>query len=182
MVAPIQPMQIRAGPNLLLRPPVAADLDAMVEHCRDPEMIRWTTVPVPYERAHAEEFLAAARRGWADGSAARLVIDYRGRYAGGLDVRMQEASWAEVGYSLASWARGQGVMRRSLTAALDWAFAERSLSGLQWQAHVGNEASRRVALACGFRIEGTVRGLLVQRGRRVDAWIGTLLTGDRRNP
>lgn len=174
--------QIRVGPDLLLRGPREADLEAMVEHCRDPEMIRWTTVPTPYERAHAEEFLAAAGSGWADGSAATFTIEYRGRYAGGLDVRMQEASWADVGYSVASWARGQGVMRRSLDAVLDWGFAERSLSGVQWKAHVGNEASRRVALACGFRLEGTVRGLLVQRGRRVDAWIGTLLPGDRRNP
>lgn len=69
-------------------------------------------------------------------------------------------------------------MRRSLEAALAWSFADRGLDGVQWQAHVGNDASRSVALACGFRLEGTVRGLLVQRGRRVDAWIGTLLASD----
>jgi RimJ/RimL family protein N-acetyltransferase len=37
-----------------------------------------------------------------------------------------------------------------------------------WRAQVGNWASRRVAGRCGFRMEGTVRGLLEQRGERRD--------------
>ncbi len=44
---------------------------------------------------------------------------------------------------------------------------------------MGNEGSRRVALKCGFVIEGSVRGLLVHRGQRLDGWIGTLLATDR---
>jgi len=47
-----------------------------------------------------------------------------------------------------------------------------------WRAQVGNWASRRVAGRCGFRMEGTVRGLLEQRGERRDAWIGSLRRGE----
>ena len=35
-----------------------------------------------------------------------------------------------------------------------------------------------MAERCGFRVEGTVRGLLVLRGERVDGWIGSLLADD----
>src|SRR4051794_41886411 len=34
------------------------DADRVVAQCRDPLMQRWTSVPVPYERRHAEEWLA----------------------------------------------------------------------------------------------------------------------------
>jgi RimJ/RimL family protein N-acetyltransferase len=47
---------------------------------------------------------------------------------------------------------------------------------------VGNWASRRVAWSAGFRVEGTVRGLLPHRDQRVDAWIGSLRREDEQAP
>lgn len=91
------PTPIVVGPELVLRVPTDADLDGMIELCRDPEMVRWTTVPVPYERVHAEEFLHRVGAGWADGTMATFAIELRGRYAGNLDLRMEEANWASVG-------------------------------------------------------------------------------------
>ena len=51
-----------------------------------------------------------------------------------------------------------------------------------WQANVGNWASRRVAWACGFRVEGAVRAALEARGQRHDGWIGSLLRADPMAP
>jgi len=62
---------------------------------------------------------------------------------------------------------------------LDWGFTELALAGVHWRAVVGNHSSRRAAEKCGFVLEGTVRGLLVHRGQRLDGWIGTLLAADR---
>ncbi len=53
---------------------------------------------------------------------------------------------------------------------------------LLWEAQVGNWASRRVAWACGVRVEGRVRGLLPHRGRPVDGWTGSLRRGDPLRP
>ena len=54
---------------------------------------------------------------------------------------------------------------------------------VSWAAFVGNWPSRRVAWRAGFRVEGTIRLHLVQReGIRRDAWVGTLLRGDPREP
>jgi RimJ/RimL family protein N-acetyltransferase len=71
-------------------------------------------------------------------------------------------------------------MTRALRLLLEWGFTELALDGVQWRAVVGNETSRRVAQKCGFAMEGSVRGLLVHRGHRLDGWIGTLLASDRR--
>lgn len=160
---------------MFLRRHRAGDVPSMLEMCRDPEMQRWTTVPVPYRLEDAEGFLAHTDQSWEQEAIAALAIELDGRFAGNIDLRLEGGSWAEVGYAVAPWARGRGVMTRSLWAALDWGFATLQLEGVHWQAHVGNDASRRVAEKCGFRVEGTVRGLLLQRGRRVDGWIGSVL-------
>lgn len=141
-------------------------------------MARFTTIPVPYTRADADWFLDHVAAGWADGTLAAFAIETDGRFAGTVDLRLQEGAWAEVGYGLASWARGRGVMTRSLQRVLRWGFEELGLAGVHWRAVVGNHASRRVAEKCGFTIEGHDRGLLVHRGERLDGWIGTRRAGD----
>lgn len=169
---------LRDGADLLLRRHRPEDADGIHEQCLDPDMIRFTTVPVPYTRSDADGFLDHMAAGWADGSVAAFAIEVDGRFAGTLDLRLQEGAWAEVGFGLAPWARGRGVMTRALRLAVDWAFTELGLVGVQWRAVVGNEASLGVARGCGFALEGTVRGLLVHRGQRLDGWIGTLLATD----
>jgi hypothetical protein len=55
------PILIDAEAGVTLRAAARRDLPAMVEQCRDPAMIRWTTVPNPsdgYQLRDAEEFLA----------------------------------------------------------------------------------------------------------------------------
>ena len=82
----------------------------------------------------------------------------------------------------APWARGRGVMSRAVRLALVWAFVTLHVDVAHWRAAVGNWGSRRVAWACGFRVEGTVRGLLEARGRRQDGWVGSLLAGEPMAP
>jgi RimJ/RimL family protein N-acetyltransferase len=69
-------------------------------------------------------------------------------------------------------------MTAAVRLGLEWAFDAMELEAVHWRANVGNWASRRVAWGCGFRVEGTVRELLAQRGERRDGWVGSLLRGD----
>ena len=95
-----------------------------------------------------------------------------------MELRFDGLGGAEVGFGLAPWARGRGLMTRALRLALAWGFEVAGLEVVYWRAQVGNWASRRVAGRCGFRMEGTVRGLLEQRGERRDGWIGSLRRGE----
>jgi len=70
-------------------------------------------------------------------------------------------------------------MSRALRLCLRWGFDVGQFDVVQWKAEVGNWPSRRVAWACGFRVEGTVRGLIDHRGGRSDGWLGTLRGEDR---
>ncbi|MDG4793161.1 GNAT family N-acetyltransferase [Micromonospora sp. WMMD1082] len=167
--------------ELGLRPMEERDLDDIVDTCRDPETLRWTTVPEGYERTDAEDFLSFVRGTWAAGSSACFVItDAADRYAGSIDLRLSATDplVADVGFVTAPSARGRGYQPAALAAVCAWGFTTLGLARIEWQAQVGNVASRRVAEKAGFTLEGTLRQALHHRGVRVDAWIGALLARD----
>lgn len=53
---------------------------------------------------------------------------------------------------------------------------------IMWRARVGDEPSRRVAWACGFTFEGSLRGDWLTGGDQADSWVATLLADDAREP
>lgn len=178
-VGPLRPpLELTDGPDLLLGCARAKDLVDIVRQCQDPETQRWTLVPVPYGEGDALRFVSQVAEGWRNGTRASFAILHEGRYAGSASLTMNGPGGAEVGYGLGPWARGKGVMSRALRLLLAWGFDELELDVVHWKARVGNWPSRRAATRCGFRVEGTVRGLLEQRGERHDGWIGSLLRGD----
>jgi RimJ/RimL family protein N-acetyltransferase len=159
-----------------------ADTDAVVAYAGDAQVQRWTSVPSPYGRRDAQSFLATHADHWRRGGERGFAVETDGRWAGTLDLRPGPARVAEVGFGLAPWARGRGVMARALRLALAWGFEELRLDLVQWQAQVGNWASRRVAWAVGFDVEARLTGGLEHRGRRADSWYGVLRRGDPMRP
>jgi RimJ/RimL family protein N-acetyltransferase len=170
------------GDDVTLRAHRPQDKDDVVAQCRDPLTQRWTTVPVPYEPRDANEWLATRREAWESGREYPFAIEAAGRFAGSLTLRPDGARGLWVGYGLAPWARGQGLTRRALVTALSWAFEIFDLEIALWSAVAGNWASRRVAWSVGFRVEGTVRGMVEQRGIRLDAWVASLRRDDPFSP
>lgn len=145
------------------------DADDMARACDDPQIARWTQVPQPYHLEDAREFIHA--RGGEDHV---WAID-AGGFAGVIGVRATMATMpgpvTEVGYWVASWARGRGVASGALIAVRD-ELARVGYQRIDWEALAGNDASVRVARKAGFTIEGFRRQGLVHRGRLVDSVIG----------
>jgi RimJ/RimL family protein N-acetyltransferase len=168
--------------ELRLRPMEDRDLDAIVATCRDPETIRWTTVPDPYQRDHAEGFKRDfAEAAWARGTGAYFTIgDADDRYLGSVDLRVAAGDplRGDVGFMTAPHARGRGYLPAALVALTTWGFTTLGLARIEWRALVGNTASRRVAEKAGFAFEGTARGALATRDGRGDTWVAALLAED----
>jgi RimJ/RimL family protein N-acetyltransferase len=166
-----------------LRAHRSTDIDTLFGQGSDPEMAAWTTVPAPYARQDAVEFVESViPKGWADGSNLGFAIEHDGRFAGTIDLRPRDRAEAEIGFGLHPGARGKGVMHRAINLLLDWAFVERGHSVVTWRAFVGNWASRRVVWSTGFHFGPTVPGLCEQRGGRRDAWTGWIGADDSRQP
>ncbi|OYO18046.1 GNAT family N-acetyltransferase [Enemella dayhoffiae] len=171
--------------GITLRAHTDADLPGMVEQCRDPESIRWTTVPVPYAEADARWFVDEHLRG--EVAAGRLIawaveaeVDGVRRYCGTIDLRLTGPARAEFG--LAAWpgARGRGIMAAACRMVVDWAFGPGGQRSLVWLAYAGNWPSRWLAESLGFRFAAPLRAYAPQRGELRDCWLATLTTDDPR--
>ena len=159
------------------------DAPGVLEQCQDPVSQQWTTVPVPYTLEDAGRFVAEQMpRGWADGTSWGFAVEVDGRYAGTVELRDEGEGRVEVAYGSHPWVRGTRAMARAVRLLVDWGFAERGARVVVWRANAGNWASRKLAWRLGFTLEGTIRAALPQRGELRDAWVGTLLATDDREP
>lgn len=181
------PAPVLTDGTVTLRAHRRGDVPDLVAMCRDPEMIRWTTVPDPYSVQDAEAYISQTLENRRSGTPLGWAIDASGRFSGNVDLRLDGARGAELGYALAPWARHQRVLSRALRLLLSWAFENLDLDVVRWRAEVGNWPSRRVAWAVGFTVDGRQRGLLPARGAAHgepprDAWVATLRRGDGLHP
>ncbi|MTE19274.1 GNAT family N-acetyltransferase [Streptomyces sp. TRM43335] len=173
--------------RLVLRPFTPEDVPAVHSACQDPDILRWTTLPEPYERRHAQEFvLSLAPSGWREDTAYNFGVFTRdgGELVGSMGlVRITppgpEGRVAELGYWTARERRRHGYTAEAAGAVVDWAFDELGVERLEWVAEVGNTGSRAVAERLGFVVEGTLRARIPFRGTRRDAWLASLLPSDR---
>jgi RimJ/RimL family protein N-acetyltransferase len=164
-----------------LRPLREADLPAVVEACQDPAIPRYTLVPSPYGEAEA--------RAWFEGAAPKaakiVVADATSDAllgATGFRRNFADPALADVGYWLAQWARGRGVMSRAVRLLARWAFESEAVARLQIRTEVENSASQRVAERAGFVREGVLRAHSEIAGARRDMIMWARLATDPEPP
>lgn len=161
------------GEGFYLRPPEPEDVDRIYELCQDPLVGRFTTIPQPYERVHAVEYVENSVVDWRSGKGAAFVIiaaDTACEVIGTIGVfRVPwDTKVAEIGYWVGRDARGKGIASRAVIVLSRWAMAEMSLARLQLGTNRANLASQRVAEKAGFVREGVLRNWREIRGERVD--------------
>lgn len=164
-----------------------SDVDEIVTQCVDPDSIRWTTVPTPYDQAMGESFVASAAEGWRTRTDFTFAVeaahpDGTSRFSGSVSLGSLAQGIAKIAFGLHPAVRGKGVCARAVRLLLDWGFQQPGIDVVAWYAPVGNWRSWRVAWANGFTFHGTIKKLLDQRGERVDCWHGTLRADDTREP
>jgi len=180
----VEPVTLRTA-RLTLSVPTAADVDAIYEACQDAAIQRYTTLPSPYERQHAEGFVPFAHSRWAEGVEATWVLRDGDTLAGMVGLHgITLGGSGEIGYWMAPAARRRGLLTEAARAVIDWGFSTSgaALQRIEWRAVVGNVGSARAARTLGFRYEGVLRGALANSFGREDGWVAGLLTRDDRMP
>jgi RimJ/RimL family protein N-acetyltransferase len=154
-----------------LRPKAERDVDAITAACQDPEIPRWTFVPSPYTRAHAQAHVADTAAAAAAGRALNLlIVDAGDRLLGSAALLELDRApgYAEIGYWVAAPARGRGVASRAVVLLRDWGHATLGLRLIEILAHAANAPSRRVAEKAGFVDTGELRASPRDAEQRTD--------------
>ena len=163
-------------PRLVLRPHRLEDAEAVFAFAADPEWSRFLPIAQPYERRHADEFIAkqilldrAVHPSWA--------IVLAGEVVGGINLRLDPPHRAaEIGYSTARRVWGRGVATEAAGAVLAAAFrCIPELNRVGARADTRNGASQRVMEKVGMKREGVLRQKRVSHGEVVDeVWYAVL--------
>ena len=170
------------GRRVRLRPWRADDAGAVYEACQDPEIQKWTQVPVPYRIQHAEHFVGElAPRTWGEGGGLFAVepVD-GGSLVGSMGLLPPTDGFAQAGYWTAPGHRGRGLTGEALRVLAAWAFHEVRLHRVELLVDPATTGSRRVAESAGFVPEGTIRQRFLFRGRPSDLVLHARLSGDPR--
>jgi RimJ/RimL family protein N-acetyltransferase len=131
------------------------DAEWIYRACQDSEIQRWTTVPRPYTREHAESFV---NNFGGELAAYAIVHSPTGEPVGVTGIHRVCDGTASIGYWVAPWGRGRG-------AATDALQVLQSVISRNTEAHIiraliaeTNSVSRRTAERAGFTIQGTDTG------------------------
>lgn len=148
-------------PRLRLRPLAATDAEALFAHAKDPEVSRYMSWAPHTSLDDTRTWLAQA----ADVLAAGTGIDWAIEHADAIVgcIGLTQITWqlaalrydrAELGYWLATAARGQGLTSEAAIAVMRWGFETFGLHKITVRCFEPNEASRRVIEKAGFRFIG----------------------------
>ena len=176
------PVEGIADDAIRLRLRADSDMGPVIEACQDPEVVRWTRVPDDYDERAAEEWVAESNRQRDRGEGLHLVIaDADGdTFLGSVGIHRIDRieGRCDIGYFLAPWARGRGLMTRAVRLLSAWIFEAFPVDRIEITIEPANGASRAVAERAGYELEGVLRSHTVIKGTRRDMAIYSLLRGD----
>ncbi|MBB1254310.1 GNAT family N-acetyltransferase [Streptomyces sp. OF3] len=156
--------------RLVLRPLDEADVPEFTEMMNDELVAAWTSVPTPYTRADAREWItlrAPAERAAGTGVAFAVTELLTQRLVGTVHLRNvdRRVRAAEAAYVIAPWARGEGYACESVLAAAGWLFDDQGFERLELRTAADNTASQQVAQKIGCISEGVLRNAWIARAR-----------------
>jgi ribosomal-protein-alanine N-acetyltransferase len=155
-------------------------LEALRGFIDDPEVLRFTRVPVPTPPDFPETWLAryeAARRDGSRDAFAAVGDDDELLGLGLVPTVDRDAGEAELGYIVAPEHRGRGVGAAILRELTAWAFSQ-GIQRCELIIDVRNPSSEGVARSAGYTREGTLRSVHHRGDERIDVTIWSRLPAD----
>ncbi|MBU3690159.1 MAG: GNAT family N-acetyltransferase [Actinobacteria bacterium] len=134
----------------VLRDLSPADAGWIFEACQDSEIQRWTLVPRPYTREHAEDFAAhgaGEKRVWV----VERSADHRG--VGVIGVHTVIDGVADIGYWIAPWGRRAGAGSTAVRLVTDELSAWDDVTSITARIAVTNIASQATVRRVGFVVD-----------------------------
>ena len=154
--------------RLTLRKMEMSDANDMYSYASLDEVTRYLLWTPHLNIDETKGYIEYVRREYRKGSVAdwAISLDSESRMIGtvGFSAVDRENNSVELGYVLSPLYWGKGYAREALRRAVEAAFCELGAHRVQLRIMDGNVRSENVALACGFRKEGSLRDLLLVNG------------------
>lgn len=164
-----------------LRPFGETDAAALYAYLRDPRVTELTSYPA-VSLSLAEAMIARANGRWAANELSRwaIALEPGDQLVGtcGFNDHSAVHRWTELAFDLAPAQWGTGLMRRAVSAVLDWAYTQDRVNRVHAFVRVDNERSRRLLERNGFTREGCLRSYRVCRGHAHDFYVYSMLRSD----
>lgn len=175
--------------RLVLRMGVRADAPLTMRYAVENRGFLGPWEPARNEYYYTQDFwqrqIEANLLEWRQDRGLRLFLFERGegeRIAGILNVNnivRGPAQYATLGYGLAEWAQGTGLMFEALSALIPYAFATLRLHRLTANYLPRNERSGKLLRRLNFVVEGYARDYLEINGRWEDHILTSRTNNDR---
>lgn len=170
--------------RLLLRRMTMKDAQDIFEYSRDPEVAKHVLWSAQKHISEAKEYVRYMTKRYRDDlpSSWGIIDKESGKLIGtiGYMSLSEENASVEVGYSLARWLWGKGLMTEALRAVIDYTFDAMDINRIEAQHELLNPSSGRVMEKCGMTKEGVLRQRLYNKGKFVDVALYSILRGDKR--
>lgn len=144
--------------RLWLRWPRLADVPALVAQGGEREVAEMTaSIPHPYTKQDAANWVFASRAGNANGEALVLALtlkDRPGDVIGAIGLHAGRGKTALLGFWLGRPFHGRGLMSEAAGALVDLAFKLGAAAEIHARTRVENAPARRVLEKCGFSPDG----------------------------
>jgi 8-oxo-dGTP diphosphatase len=156
--------------RLVLRPLTPDDAEQLHRLLNDWEVCRMLqTVPFPYPRVLADQWIADSVAQRQDGAAYHFAITStetgRGVLVGAVGLKLTPGQRrATLGYWIGRRFWGKGFAREAAGRVLRWALANLDLDAVEAVVATDNAASARVLAAAGFREVGAGHEVFLSRG------------------
>jgi RimJ/RimL family protein N-acetyltransferase len=182
-VAAAFPETVLRGPEFVLRPFSPTDVADNQAAASDELVQQWIPLPAPYTLDDSIDWCTRtshALRESGDGIHFAITDPRTDRMLG--TIGLNKTDWprlvSEVGYSVAPWARGQGIAARATRVLARWLLIDQDFQRLELKAATGNLASQNTALNAGFHREGIMRNAGLTHSGRVDLVLYSLTPTD----
>jgi ribosomal-protein-alanine N-acetyltransferase len=172
---------IDIGARILLRDIDDADAAVIAAASSDPAVVKWTAMPIAMSIDEAAAWVRRVRDRRDAGELRPFAIETELLpFAGYMALAHDDARnrVAEIFYWLMPDARRRGVARAALSELTARAFSVWEVERLEILIDPRNRRSRKLARACGYVYEGTLRRKRIVHGNRRDLAMYARLASD----
>ena len=144
--------------RLVLRPYTRDDVEAAFRWATSPDFSRFTPLPSPYTRNHAEEHVAAVLARDPEGHPTFAITLDGGFAIGDVSLHLEpDRRRGELGYGLGHEWWSRGYMAEAAGAVVLWAFETLAVEKIEARTDARNLGSWRVMEKVGMVREGLLR-------------------------